>query len=56
MLNTNFLKFKTHKDRNFGPVAPEVRASVNQDASVQMVGWMGNLTCSGAQFQGVMQE
>lgn len=56
MLNTNFLKFKTHKDRNFGPVAPEVRSSVNQDASVQMVGWMGNLTCSGAQFQGVMQE
>lgn len=56
MLNTNYLKFKTHKERNFGPIAPEFRSSVNQDASVQMVGWMGNLTCSGAMFQGVMQE
>jgi hypothetical protein len=56
MLNTDYLKFRTHPDRNFGPVSPEVRSSINQDASVQMVGWMGNLTCSGAQFQGVMQE
>lgn len=56
MLNTNYLKFKTHKDRNFAPVSPDVRSSVNQDANVQMVGWMGNLTCSGAMFQGVMQE
>ena len=55
-LNTDYLKFRTHPERNFGPVSPEVRSSINQDASVQMVGWMGNLTCSGSQFQGVMQE
>lgn len=56
MLNTDYLKFRTHPKRNFGPVSPEVRESFNQDASVQMIGWMGNLTCSGAMFQGVMQE
>lgn len=56
MLNTNYLKFKTHKGRNFAPISPENRSSVNQDATVQMIGWMGNLTCSGAMFQGVMQE
>lgn len=56
MLNTSYLKFRTHKDRNFGPISPDTRASVNQDAHVQMVGWGGNLTCSGAKFQGVMQE
>jgi hypothetical protein len=56
MLNTDYLKFRAHPERNFGAVDPEVRSSFNQDAKVQMVGWMGNLTCSGAQFQGVMQE
>ena len=55
-LNTDYLKFKTHKDRNFAPISPETRASINQDAHVSMIGWMGNMTCSGAQFQGVMQE
>jgi hypothetical protein len=43
----------THKDRNFVPIGGE-RQAVNQDAIVKLIGWAGNLTCSGAQFQGVL--
>lgn len=55
-LNTKYLKFRPHKDRNFVPLSPNKRYSTNQDAEVQLLAWAGNLTCSGAQFQGVMQE
>lgn len=50
MLNTNFLHFKTHSARNFTKL--DKRFAVNQDASVSILAWAGNLTCSGAQFQG----
>lgn len=53
-LNTNFLKFRPHKDRNMVPLSPNKRTSVNQDAEVQILAWAGNLTCSGAQFQGII--
>lgn len=52
-LNTKYLKFRPHKDRNFVPIGGE-RQAVNQDAIVKLIGWAGNLTCSGAQFQGVL--
>ena len=52
-LNTNYIFFRPHKDRNFVPIGGE-RQSVNQDAIVKLIGWAGNLTCSGAQFQGVL--
>jgi len=52
-LNTNYLFFRPHKDRNFVPIGGE-RQAVNQDAVVKLIGWAGNLTCSGAQFQGVL--
>jgi hypothetical protein len=29
--------------------------SVNQDATVKLIGWAGNLTSSGIQFQGVLR-
>jgi hypothetical protein len=38
------------------PLSPGSRYSVNQDAAVQILAWAGNLTMSGAQFQGVMSE
>jgi hypothetical protein len=34
------------------PLSPEKRYAVNQDAEVVILGWAGNLTCSGAQFCG----
>ena len=51
-LNTKFLKWRPHKDRNMVPIGPNRRYAVNQDASVAILGFAGNLTCSGARFQG----
>ena len=51
-LNTKYLKWRPHKDRNMVPLSPNRRYSVNQDAEVQILGWAGNLTCGGAKFQG----
>jgi hypothetical protein len=53
-LNTNYLYFRPHTDRNFAPIGGE-RQSVNQDAVVKLIGWAGNLTSSGPQFCGVLK-
>ena len=50
-LNTDFLHWRPHRDRNFVPIGGE-RQSVNQDAIVKLIGWAGNLTASGPQFCG----
>ena len=55
-LNTNYLFFRPHRDRNFVALDPNKRYSVNQDAVVQILAFAGNLTCSGAQFQGVLWD
>lgn len=52
-LNTNFIFFRPHRDRNFVPIGGE-RQSVNQDAIVKLIGWAGNMTSSGPQFSGVL--
>ena len=49
-LNTKYLHFYTHRDRNFKAL-PQ-RFATSQDAAVVIVAWAGNLACSGAQFQG----
>lgn len=54
-INTKYLKFRPHRDRNFVPIGGD-RQSVNQDAVVRLMGWAGNLTCSGSQFQGVLAD
>jgi hypothetical protein len=51
-LNTKFLFWRPHTDRNMVPLAPNRRYAINQDAEVQIIGWAGNLTSSGSQFQG----
>ncbi len=53
MLNTKYIRFRPHKDRNFVPIGGE-RQAVNQDAVVKLIGWAGNLTMRGAQFNGVL--
>lgn len=50
-LNTKYLHYRPHSRRNMVPIGKR-RVAVNQDAAVEILGWMGNLTCSGAQFQG----
>lgn len=54
-INTNYLRFRPHSRRNFTPIG-EDRQSVNQDAVVRLIGWAGNMTCSGAQFQGILVD
>ena len=51
-LNTNYIHYRPHAQRNMVPLSPNRRYAVNQDAEVQILAWAGNLTSSGAQFQG----
>ena len=51
-LNTTYIFWRPHADRNMVPLAPNKRYALNQDAEVQILAWAGNLTTSGAQFQG----
>ena len=51
-LNTKFLFYRPHRRRNMVPLSPNRRYAVNQDAEVQILGFAGNMTSSGAQFQG----
>ena len=55
-LNTKYLHYRPHAQRNMVPLSPGQRYSVNQDAAVQILAWAGNLTMSGAQFQGYMDN
>lgn len=54
-INTSYLRLRPHARRNFVPMGGD-RQSVNQDAVVRLIGWAGNITCSGAQFQGVLVD
>lgn len=56
MLNTKYIHYRPHSQRNMVPLSPGQRYSVNQDAAVQIMAWAGNLTMSGGQFQGKMFE
>jgi hypothetical protein len=51
-LNTKYLHYRPHASRNMVALSPTKRSAINQDAEVQIIGWAGNLTCSGRQFQG----
>lgn len=51
-LNTKYLHYRPHANRNMVPLSPNRRYATNQDAEVQILAWAGNMTCSGAQFQG----
>jgi hypothetical protein len=51
-LNTNYIHWRPHADRNMVPLSPNKRYAVNQDAEVQILAFAGNLTTSGRRFQG----
>lgn len=51
-INSKYLHYRPHAQRNMVPLSPNRRYATNQDAEVQILAWAGNLTCSGAQFQG----
>jgi hypothetical protein len=52
-LNTNYISFRPHRDRNFVPIGGD-RQAVNQDAVVKLIGWAGNLTVRGSEFHGAL--
>jgi hypothetical protein len=52
-LNTGYLFFRPHSQRNFVPIGDD-RQSVNQDAMVKLIGFMGNMTMSNAALQGAL--
>lgn len=52
-LNTDYIFFRPHRDRNFVPIGGE-RQAVNQDAIVKLIGWAGNMTTSNSFLQGVL--
>lgn len=52
-LNTDFLHWRPHSDRNMVPLNPD-RYATNQDAFTRLIAWAGNLTCSNRSLQGVI--
>ena len=55
-LNTKYIFLRPPSGRDMVPLSPGKRYAVNQDAEVQILAWAGNLTCSGAQFQGRLES
>lgn len=51
-LNTDYLFWRVHRDADMTPLAD--RQSINQDATVVPIIFMGNLTVSNSSLQGVM--
>lgn len=51
-LNTNYIHYRPHAQRNMVPLSPNKRYATNQDAEVQILAWAGNLTTSGRRYQG----
>jgi len=51
-LNTKYLHWRPHAERNMVPLNPTKRYAINQDAEVQILAFAGALTCSGQMFQG----
>lgn len=54
-LNSKFMHWRPHSERNFTRIGGQ-RVSTNQDAIVELIGFAGNLTSSGLQFQGILFE
>ena len=52
MVNTEYLHFRPHEERDFVPLSPNRRVSINQDAEVEILAWAGNLTVSNSIVQG----
>lgn len=51
-LNTKYLHWRPHRNRNMVSLTPRRRWSTNQDAETVVLAWAGNMTASGPQFQG----
>lgn len=54
-LNTDYIHFRPHSQRNMVPIGDD-RYAVNQDAMVKLIGFAGNMTLSNASLQGVLSQ
>jgi hypothetical protein len=54
-LNTDYMYLRHHPRRRYVALGQSKRYSTNQDASVQLLGWAGNMTLSGGMMQGVLR-
>lgn len=54
-LNTDYIFFRPHADRNFVPIGDD-RFATNQDAMVKLIGFAGNMTVSNRRLQGVLAD
>lgn len=52
-LNTDYIYLRPHSRRNFTELGGD-RINPNQDATVKLLGWMGNMTMGNAFLQGVL--
>lgn len=55
-LNTKYLYWRPHSKRNFVPLDPKKRTSVNQDAHVSYIAVAGNITGSFMRGQGLLKD
>jgi hypothetical protein len=53
-LNTDYIFFRPHSERNFVPIGDD-RFAVNQDAMVKLIGFAGNMTISNRKLQAVLK-
>lgn len=53
-LNTDYLYYRPHRDRNMVPLNPD-RFSTNQDAMIKLIGFAGNMTLANAFLQAVLK-
>lgn len=51
-LNTKYVKWRPHAQRNMVSLAPNRRYAINQDAEVTILAFAGAMTCSGQAYQG----
>lgn len=54
-LNTDYIYFRPHADRNFTPLGDD-RMATNQDAMVKLIGFAGNMTVSNRRLQGILTD
>ena len=54
-LNTDYLFFRPHTNRNFKVIGGS-RQNINQDVTVRLMVWAGNMTCNNASLQGVLWQ
>lgn len=55
-LNTKYLKWRPHAQRDMVPLTPNKRYAINQDAEVTILAFAGALTCCGQAFQGRLES